>query len=29
MAGGGLLAALGVIGLRRNRRRAAHAATGR
>ena len=29
MAGGGLLAALGVIGLRRNRRRAAHAVTGR
>ena len=29
MAGGGLLAALGVIGLRRNRRRAAHASTGR
>ena len=28
MAGGGLLAALGVIGLRRNRRRAAHAAIG-
>jgi hypothetical protein len=29
MAGGGLLTALGVIGLRRNRRRAAHAVTGR
>lgn len=29
MAGGGLLAALGVVRLRRNRRRAAHAATGR
>jgi hypothetical protein len=29
MAGGGLLAAVGVIRLRRNRRRAAHAATGR
>ncbi|HSS87854.1 MAG TPA: DUF4397 domain-containing protein [Streptosporangiaceae bacterium] len=29
MAGGGLLAALGMIRLRRNRRRAAHAVTGR
>ena len=29
MAGGGLLTALGVISLRRNRRRAAHAVTGR
>lgn len=29
MAGGGLLAAVGVVRLRRNRRRAAHAATGR
>jgi hypothetical protein len=29
MAGGGLLAAVGVIRLRRNRRRAAHAVTGR